>query len=153
MYGNLYNNIMQNSLQASRSLYIAYGHVILKMLNKKITILGKRQHLCRTCSILTSFVVFTFQTQCQNHWWKHISCKIILCFEKFCVWNVAWPSHNHTNSCIMMQNLVKSDLSQLHPPCIPALYFYKCIDRWLYMYRTLYMYTILYMYRKLNMCI
>jgi hypothetical protein len=34
------------------------------------------------------------------------------------------PSHNNTNSCIMMQNLVKSDLSQLQLPCILALYRY-----------------------------
>jgi hypothetical protein len=116
IHGNIYNNIMRNSLQASRSLYILYRHVFAKLPNTKKKAFLEKYTISARNVALWSVVCCSLS--------KH-SVKIIdestflvrLHYVLTCfVWKVAWPSHNHTNSCTVMQKLVKSDLSQLHPP-------------------------------------
>ena len=82
IYGNMYNKKCRNHCRHQNHCIYIYIH-FSKMLNKQ-NFLGKRHNLCRKCSILVSRVLFTFQTQCQNHWWKHISCKI----NYIVFWNV-----------------------------------------------------------------
>ena len=117
MHGNMYNNIMRNSLQASRSLYILYRHVFSlpncqtqnKAFLEKYTIsAGNVAFWSVVCCSLSKHSVKIIDESTflvRLHY-------VLTCF----LWKVAWPSHNHTNSCTVMQKFVKSDLSQLHPP-------------------------------------
>ena len=78
------------------------------MLNKKYGILGKREHFCRKCGLLVSLVLFTFQMQCENHWWTHMFPGI----DYLCFWIVCLTC----SMSIMMKNLLKKIRPFTTPP-------------------------------------
>ena len=78
-----------------------------------------RQHFRRKCVFFgqSCFVDFP-STWVKSLMTKHIVVELHeLCFEIFCL---AWSMST------MMQHLVKSDLSPLHPPCIPIFQKTTC---------------------------
>ena len=98
---------MQNSLQASRSLYIdIFSCPNAKQKTKAFL---ERDNISAENGLFWSVVCCSLS----KHSVKTIDESTFLVslryFLKCFVWNVACPSYNHTNSCIMMQNLVKSD--------------------------------------------
>ena len=93
---------MQNSLQASRSLYVGHVAAFCKAKpTKKTHSLKETKHPCRKC-IFSWVVCYSMSRHnvkiIEENTFLTIGMHYVLnCF----VWNAAWPSHNHTHSCMI----------------------------------------------------
>ena len=102
LYGNVCNSTMQNSLQASRSLYVGHVAAFCKAKpTKKTHSLKETKHPCRKC-IFSWVVCYSMSRHnvkiIEENTFLTIGMHYVLnCF----VWNAAWPSHNHTHSCMI----------------------------------------------------